>query len=165
MTEPTKAQKAQGFTDKHLLKPFDICVTSGEMAARQALGEVFAELAELSLDAEEIATVELVLAEAINNIVEHAYPVGDLQGQIHIECSHQNNGLHFTILDHGCPMPDGQMPLGLAQDVDIDPLDLAEGGYGWFLIKDLAKDIRYERLGAKNRLNLRIAVAIHQIRS
>lgn len=143
-----------------MMQPFQLCVTSSDMAVRQALEKVFAELDQLALDAEEIATVELVLAEALNNIVEHAYPVQSPQGPIQIRCCHKANGLHFTINDQGNPMPNGQMPLGLAQNVDVDPFDLPEGGYGWFLIKDLAKDIRYRRVGQENQLDLRIAVAI-----
>ena len=141
---------------------FDVCVTSGEMAVRHALKQIFAKLDQLALDAEESATVELVLAEAMNNIVEHAYPVEDPQGPIHVQCCQKDNGLHFTIKDQGHPMPDGQMPLGLAQNVDVDPFDMPEGGYGWFLIKDLAKDLSYQRVGQENHLDLRIAVAIHR---
>lgn len=141
---------------------FDVCVTSGEMAVRHALKQIFAKLDQLALDAEESATVELVLAEAMNNIVEHAYPVEDPQGPIHVQCCQKINGLHFTIKDRGHPMPDGQMPLGLAQSVDVDPFDMPEGGYGWFLIKDLAKDLSYQRVGQENHLDLRIAVAIHR---
>lgn len=165
MTDPNKVHMAQNIIENQRLKPFEISVTSSDMAARHALGNILAELADLSLDAEEIATVELVLAEAINNIVEHAYPIPDCHGQIRVGCCHKKNGLHFTIKDNGRPMPDGQIPLGLAQDLGIDPMELPEGGYGWFLIKDLAKDIQYQRDEGENRLDMRIAVAIQQTRS
>ena len=59
-------------------------------------------------------------------------------------------------------MPNGQLPLGMAQDVDVDMMDLPDGGFGWFLIKDLAKDVRYHRIGEVNQLDLRLAVAIPQ---
>ena len=154
------AQGANGTIS--MLHPFDVCVTSGEMAVRQALDQVFNGLDHLSLDTEERSTVELVLAEAMNNIVEHAYPDPAAQGSLKIRCCHKVNGLHFTIVDQGEAMPNGQVPLGLAQRVDVDTLDLPEGGYGWFLIKDLAKDLKYERVGAQNQLDLRIAVAIHR---
>ena len=150
---------ASGATD---VQTFDVSVISGEMAVRRALEQVFARLDTQALDAEERATVELVLAEAMNNIVEHAYPAHTLQGPIRIQCVHKGNGLHFKITDTGKPMPDGQMPLGLPQSNDVDAFDLPEGGYGWFLIKDLAKDIRYNRVDQQNQLDLRIAVAIHR---
>jgi serine/threonine-protein kinase RsbW len=135
---------------------------SGEMAVRETLKQVLTGLGPLAMDADELATVELVLAEAMNNIVEHAYPEADAQGPIRIGCTHKVNGLHFTIVDEGKPMPGGQMPIGLAQNVDVDPLDMPEGGFGWFLIRDLAKEVRYQRVGQDNQLDLRIAVAIHR---
>lgn len=160
MSDPELVQGTKGGVP--VLQPFDVCVTSGKMAVRHALDQVFTGLNHLSLDIEEHTTVELVLAEAMNNIVEHAYPDAARQGPIHIRCCHKMNGLHFTIIDEGNAMPDGQMPLGLPQSVDVDTFDLPEGGYGWFLIKDLAKDLKYARVGMQNRLDLRIAVAIHR---
>mgnify|MGYP003624405433 FL=1 len=160
MTDPSLISSVKVPLERLLLPPFDVRLASGNMAAREGLRQVCAGLERLSLDAEELATVELVLAEALNNIVEHAYPAEQAQGPIHIRCCHKKNGLHFSIHDQGNPMPDGQMPLGLAQNVDVDLFDLPEGGYGWFLIKDLAKDIHYQRVGQENRLNFRIAVAI-----
>ena len=57
-------------------------------------------------------------------------------------------------------MPDGQTPVGAAADLDVDFCDMPEGGFGWFLIKDLAKDVNYHREGVQNHLHLRIAVGI-----
>ena len=44
-------------------------------------------------------------------------------------------------------MPNGQPPFGFAPDVTVALDDLPEGGFGWFLIKDLARDVSYERQG------------------
>lgn len=135
-----------------------ISVHSGPMAAREALEKVLDALADWSLDVEEKGTIELVLAEALNNIVEHAYPEGDPGGQISIAADAQNNGLHFTISDFGRAMPDGQAPLGMQADLDVDMMDLPEGGFGWFLIRDLAKDVTYSRVNEMNVLKLRLAI-------
>lgn len=142
--------------------PFDFSITSGETAVREALKGVIAELKPLALDVEEASTVELVLAEALNNIVEHAYPAPAATGPIFIKCQHRADGLHVTIRDRGAAMPDGQAPIGMAQSVDVDVMDLPEGGFGWFLIQDLAKDVRYRRVGEENQLDLRLAVAIQR---
>lgn len=139
---------------------FDVNVDSGELAVREALCLTLAALQPLALDIEEISTVELVLAEALNNIVEHAYPQTRPGGPIHIHSDQKANGLHFTITDEGSPMPDGQTPLGVAQNIDVDQSDLPEGGFGWFLIQDLAKDVLYQRIKDENQLCLRIAVAV-----
>jgi len=142
------------------LKPFEICVGSGDMAVRQALQKIFVGLNPLALNAEEISTIELVLAEALNNIVEHAYPDALVQGAIHIRCRAKADGLHFTIIDQGNPMPNGQLPQGIPQNIDTELADLPEGGFGWCLINDLAKDVHYQRIGRENRLDLRIVVPI-----
>ncbi|KIC50202.1 ATP-binding protein [Tateyamaria sp. ANG-S1] len=142
------------------LPAFHISVVSGRFAVRQALAQLLDGLKPLALDVEEAGTVELVMAEALNNIVEHAYPETDTAGHINITCAHQSDGLHLTVVDSGRAMPDGQTPIGTAADVDVDLCDMPEGGFGWFLIKDLAKDVTYQRQEAQNQLRLRLAVAL-----
>ncbi|WP_299139136.1 ATP-binding protein [uncultured Tateyamaria sp.] len=142
------------------LPVFRISVQSSEMAVREALQKLLDGLGPLALDVEESGTVELVMAEALNNIVEHAYPPSDPAGPIHITCMHAKDGLHLTVVDHGRGMPDGQTPLGAAANLDVDLCDMPEGGFGWFLIKDLAKDVAYQRVEPENHLTLRLAVAM-----
>lgn len=144
-----------------MLPKFNIAVRSGTFAAREAIEQLMAKLSPLQLDIEEAGTFELVVAEALNNVVEHGYPDPANGGPIEIDCTHKTNGLHVHIIDKGLPMPDGKTPLGLAAEVDVDFMDLPEGGFGWFLIKDLAKDVQYERKGDKNSLRLRIAIAMN----
>ena len=144
------------------LAPFEISVQSSEMAVREALSGFITCLDPLALDIEEVSTVELVLAEALNNIVEHAYPPELPDKPIRVHCKHRRDGLHVRISDDGKPMPNGQMPIGMAQDLEVDVMDMPEGGFGWFLIKDLAKDVTYRREGHENRLELRLAVAVRR---
>lgn len=142
------------------LPSFRISVQSSELAVRDALKQLLDGLMPLSLDIEETGTVELVMAEALNNIVEHAYPDDDPVGPINIACEHRRDGLHLSVVDRGRGMPDGRTPLGTPVDLNVSLDDMPEGGFGWFLIKDLAKDVRYQRLEQENWLNLRLAVAI-----
>ena len=120
------------------LCPFEITVHSGPQAAREALTLLLDALSCLSLGAEEVCVVRLVVAEMLNNIVEHAYPDPHPPGPIHIACHHAPDGLHLAVSDEGLPMPDLQVPLGLPQEIDRPVCDLPEGGFGWFLIRDLA---------------------------
>ena len=143
-----------------ILPPFDVSVTSGEIAVREALQELFRALKPLNLDPEECGTIELVVAEVLNNIVQHAYPANCGAGPIAIHCQHRKDGLHFQIKDEGKAMPDGKMPLGQRASLDVDLMDLPEGGFGWFLIQDLAKDVTYQRVGRENLLNMRLAVGV-----
>lgn len=132
---------------------------SGEFAVREALTAVLSGLDFLSLDLEESGAVELVLAEVLNNVVEHAY--GDeTPGWIEVGCAHRPNGLHFLVRDEGRPLPDGILPIGQRPDIS-DVVDaLPEGGFGWFLIQDLAKDVQYRRHDGLNLLSFRISVGI-----
>ncbi|MCV3270224.1 ATP-binding protein [Roseobacter sinensis] len=143
-----------------ILPPFTVSIPSSEMAVRDALKQVLAALGPLELGTEEAGTVELVLAEVLNNVVEHAYPDPDTAGPISIACAHRIDGLHLQIVDQGEAMPDGTTPLGQPVSLDVDFEDLPEGGFGWFLIRDLAKDVLYERVGSKNQLSMRLAVAL-----
>lgn len=145
------------------LSPFDVRIEGSEMAVREALSKVLDGLGPLDLDVEEAGTVELVLAEALNNIVEHAYAPAAGIGPIKIRCMHCADGLHLKIRDEGITMPDGQMPLGQMAALSEEVMDLPEGGFGWFLIQDLARDVHYERIGNENALSLRLAVGLQPV--
>lgn len=130
---------------------------STPLSVRRGLEAVRAALQPLPMDPEELGTIELVLAEALNNIVEHAYE--DTQnGWIKLDCHCQADGLHVTIRDEGREMPDGAPPIGkrapLPQELDAMP----EGGFGWFLIRDLSRDVRYHRKDGVNTLSFRINI-------
>ncbi len=114
----------------------------------------------LELDIWEAGTVEMVMAEALNNIVEHGYPDPENGGPISVYCAHGITGLNIKLVDKGLPMPNGQTPIGLVADTDVDLKDMPEGGFGWFIIKNLAKDIVYSRVNEVNLLDLRIAIAL-----
>lgn len=97
------------------------------------------------------------MAEAVNNIVEHAYCGGE-PGPIRLRCTLRDRRLDIRICDTGQPMPDGRMPAGLVADVSMPRADLPEGGFGWFLIRALSSDIRYDRRCGCNRLSLRFDI-------
>lgn len=96
-------------------------------------------------------TAQTVLAEVLNNIVEHAY--AERQGDIVLELHVDPTGLVCHVTDHGAPMPDECLPSGRPPC----PQDLPEGGYGWFLIRSLARDLTYRRVDGQNQLSFRIA--------
>jgi serine/threonine-protein kinase RsbW len=144
-----------------LLPPFDVSLRSEQAEVRGALTSLLTGLAPLDLDVEELNIVELVVAEILNNIVEHAYPPTWPRSKISVTCKQERNGLHLCIIDRGKAMPDNQPPIGMSKPRDVEISDMPEGGFGWFLIQYLAKDIKYQRSGQQNRLDLRIAVALH----
>jgi serine/threonine-protein kinase RsbW len=111
---------------------------------------------------EAAGNVELILAEALNNIVEHGYPDPQSGGPISVFCEHKDECLQIKLVDKGVPMPNGQMPIGLAVETDVDFFDLPEGGFGWFIIKDLAKEVVYRRIDDANHLDLQIEINEHK---
>lgn len=128
------------------------------MAVREALHTVIAELETHELDVEELGSVELVLAETLNNIVEHAYG-GDPDGEIQLWWTIGSSGLHVRIADTGAPIPDGKAPVtGGAQRAADHAALVPEGGFGWFLISGLAHNIIYRREQGMNVLTFRMVV-------
>lgn len=107
---------------------------------------------------DEVSSVEIVLAEALNNIVEHAYP-DTKSGQIHLVVRRRNNSLMFEVSDKGRPMPKGRAPLGNHPMSEFNSHDaMPEGGYGWFLIREIVQDLVYDRRDNENILLFRIRV-------
>jgi len=94
--------------------------------------------------------VELVLAEALNNVVEHSgcAESGEL---IHLEIMLDDRDVRCQIRDCGAPWPELRNPGRFP-----DPLegDAPEGGFGWPLIHTLTRELRYERVLGENRLTL-----------
>ena len=136
-------------------------VPATQLAVRNVLADVIAALRVLDMADDEYGTIELVLAEVMNNIVEHAY-ADNPAGLIDLEIEPKANGLHCTLRDDGHPMPNGSVPLGELSSLDCAFSDLPEGGFGWFLIRDLAHDLQYTRQNGKNHLTFRIAVGQSQ---
>lgn len=146
---------------KHIAPPpFTVTLTGAEDAVRSGLAQVMACIAPLSLSVDEAGTVELVLAEALNNVVEHALAPAEGQTIVEIRGNHGSDGLRLTIIDQGAPMPDGQAPGAQPPDLDVALIDMPEGGFGWFMIHSLAQEVRYARVGNRNHLTLLLAVGL-----
>lgn len=95
---------------------------------------------------------EIVLAEAMNNIVEHAY--ADRPGEIDITLWMAPDGLLCRLVDNGAPMP-SVLPAGKLPCIRPEG-DLPEGGFGWHLIRALARDVEHHRRNGANHLTFRI---------
>jgi serine/threonine-protein kinase RsbW len=101
---------------------------------------------------EPICELELVIAEALNNVVEHAYLYSE-EGEIDILVRLRQDQLQVTITDRGCKF-DGPPPL---KEMDVENMDfeeLPEGGFGWNLIQTLTDSVEFEHKDKQNRLTL-----------
>jgi serine/threonine-protein kinase RsbW len=123
------------------------------LAVRHSLAAMFAQEPLSCINADMRSTAEIVIAEALNNIVEHAY--ASQTGVIEISVDLGADGLECTISDRGAPMPNNTLPEGKLHD--LNTLDeLPEGGFGWYLIRALAQDLQYSRARDQNFLRFRL---------
>jgi serine/threonine-protein kinase RsbW len=136
---------------------FTLPVLARNQSIREALGQVRGRLASMSLSEEEITTVEVVLAEVMNNVAEHAY-AWRRDGQMILALRQTRNGVVVSVTDEGLPMPDAQLPFGERLDPTMPLGDMPEGGFGWLIIRQLARDVAYVREDGVNQLSFRIAV-------
>ena len=123
-----------------------IAMASDPLSVREGLRQSLSQSPLQGLSPDDRGTAEIVLAEVLNNIVEHAY--ASFPGQIRLRLSLAQGMLVCAVEDDGLPMPLGEPPAGALGD----PNDLPEGGFGWHLIRTLSSDLCYERAGPMNRL-------------
>ncbi|WP_284165155.1 ATP-binding protein [Frigidibacter sp. SD6-1] len=130
---------------------------ANEREVRRVLGRIMAYLGD-GLCQPDRGTVEIVLAEVLNNIVEHAYARRP-PGRIRLFLTPVGDGLACRVEDDGHPMPSLVLPDGRLPELG-DELDLLpEGGWGWALIRSLTADLIYERTPRANRLTFRVPVS------
>lgn len=129
----------------HLLFP------SNETAVRRALATTQSALTGMGIDPDGLNLAELVLAEVLNNVVEHAY--AQTPGLIELEAWEDSTLLRFKVCDEGLPMPGGKPPERKEHDLDVELQDLPEGGFGWAIIRDLTSDLDYSNDGSRNTLS------------
>ena len=115
-------------------------------------------LARTGIGADDLSSIEIVLAEVLNNVVEHAYP-REAPGKIRLIIRRRRNSLIFEISDFGKPMPQGRAPVGThPMGGDEGEETTPEGGFGWFLIREIVDDLVYDRREDQNHLVFRMAL-------
>ena len=136
---------------------FTLRVPARNASIREALAETRARLARAPLLDEELATVEVVLAEVMNNVAEHAY-AWRRDGEMVLGLRLAEEGLLVSVTDEGRPMPDDDLPFGQRLDPTLPLDDMPEGGFGWLIIRQLARDVTYLRRDGVNQLSFRMAI-------
>lgn len=136
-----------------LTDSFNIVFGATELEARAALAHLMEQLAVLGLPAHRAGDIQLVLAEVLNNVVEHAYQ-GSGQGEIHLHMVKSPEQLDFCVCDAGRPLPGEELPKACFPDLNVPTDGLPEGGFGWCLIHELTSALGYERVEGRNVLTL-----------
>jgi serine/threonine-protein kinase RsbW len=130
-----------------------VVIPADPVTVRDGLKALFDTILLRSLPEDGRGTAEIVLAEALNNIVEHAY--ARQSGDIEITLDLRGQDLVCRILDSGLPMPKDGLPEGRLVTL-AETATLPEGGFGWFLIRTLSRDLDYRREGGRNLLSFRL---------
>ena len=132
-----------------------VTLDSSALSVRTALAELRSGLSHLPLGHDAGGAIELVLAEVLNNICEHAYQ-STAGGRIELSVWVEGDMLVFQTADHGAPMPSGQLPEGRSVSLNRHLQELPEGGFGWNLIRQLTADLTYSRVQGRNQLTFRM---------
>lgn len=131
-----------------------VTILADFLSVRDGLQHLFRQVPLVDVSEEQRGLSEIVLAEVLNNIVEHAYR--GISGQIQISVARNAGVLDICIVDRGEPMPDLKLPSGELRP-SLDVQDLPEGGFGWPLIHSLTQDLHYQRVQGQNILQFRMA--------
>lgn len=134
---------------------FSLSETATESGVRRLLSQGRARLVAAQVPDAWLGTIELVWAEALNNIAEHAY-AGLEPGTVHIDAVIEGTGVSAIIRDRGKPLPGLTVPEAQLPDSNGPSESLPEGGFGWFLINDLCESVTYRRKNGENQLSLMI---------
>ena len=94
------------------------------------------------------SAVELCLDEVVTNIVMHG---GSTAGDIAIEIDHDAVAVIARVEDGGTQFDPTAETQPLPQSLDEAKI----GGLGLVLVRRLSTEMRYERIGGRNRLTLR----------
>lgn len=131
---------------------YEIEIKSRQPAVTSVVAGMEIWLKNNGLDDEQTAEVCLVVAEALNNVVEHAYRYAE-DGDIHINLAIEGNRLVVNIDDFG---PEFSIPGAQSQaDPSRQALDaLPEGGFGWNLIHMLTDKVHLKRKAGRNHLQM-----------
>jgi serine/threonine-protein kinase RsbW len=95
--------------------------------------------------------MNIILAEVLSNIARHGYE--DDKGRIDLEIRMEPKELRCRVSDIGRAFD----PNTLGHTTP-EPMLLREGGYGWFLIRSLARRLTYQRERGVNCLTFWVPV-------
>ena len=155
-TEDTGAQGA-GALGEHAMDAAFYCdrFSISPDAVRDALSRLVAALVQAgpAMTATiDTAACEIVLAEVLNNIAEHAY-AEVAGGPVRVRAASTPCGIIFEVEDRGPSLPPALLvPPPEPSPDGSDVGSLAEGGYGWFMIHSLTRDLKHRRVRGWNRL-------------
>lgn len=135
---------------------FHMVIPATPLAVRQTVQDAATHVRRARGSPDLAAIVELILAEAMNNIVEHAH-AGRSGGVIELVLQLDGGLVRCVLRDDGTAMPGECLPAIVMPDPATGRDALAEGGFGWPMIGALCRDMRYTRASGWNETELTLA--------
>ena len=126
-------------------------VLKNEISEINKLAVFIEELGEeLNLAPDLVFNLNLVLEEAVSNVILYAYPKEEQQ-EIVLTAKMSDKNLIFVLTDAGKEFDPTQAP---DADVTLSAEERQIGGLGIFLIRQIMNKVEYQRIDGKNVLTL-----------
>lgn len=106
---------------------------------------------ELSLGPELVFNLNLVLEEAVTNVILYAFPGGGTH-EVCLTAQTKDGELIFTLKDDGIAFDPTRMP---EADVTLSAEERPIGGLGILLIRRIMDEVSYQRIGERNVLTMK----------
>jgi serine/threonine-protein kinase RsbW len=103
--------------------------------------------AALGFEDSQCMKITLAVDEALSNLIRHAYK-NECNHEIELNCQAQADCLEFTFIDRGEPADPARI---CAQPLD----EVALGGRGTHLIRQIMDEVSYDRVSDHNRLRMK----------
>lgn len=105
---------------------------------------------DFSLSPDIVFNLNLVLEEAVVNVINYAYPKEEHQ-YIYLSATMKDGSIVLVLTDTGKEFDPTAVP---EADITLSADERQIGGLGIFLIRQIMNEVRYERIEGKNVLTL-----------
>ena len=130
--------------EKSIILANDIAEISRLAAFIEEVGEVFSHTPDV------VFNLNLVIEEAVVNIINYAYPKEEHQ-YIYLSAHLREGSIVFVLTDTGKEFDPTLAP---EADINLSADEREIGGLGIFLIRQIMNEVRYQRIDGKNVLTL-----------
>ena len=130
--------------EKSIILANDIAEISKLAQFIEEIGDAF------SLSPDVVFNLNLVLEEAVVNVINYAYPKEEHQS-IYLSAKLLEGSIVFVLTDTGLEFDPTKAP---DADITLSADDRPIGGLGIFLIRQIMNEVKYERIDGKNVLTL-----------
>lgn len=126
-------------------------ILTNDISEINKLSEFVEEIGnELSLAPDVVFNLNLVLEEAVVNIINYAYPKEDHQS-IYLSATLHEGSIILVLTDTGVEFDPTMAP---EADITLSAEERPIGGLGIFLIRQIMNEVRYDRIDGKNVLTM-----------